>query len=72
MRVEVPTLVIWGAEDRLLLPGLTDGLDEWVPDVRVEILAGAGHWIPQERADEVNTTDPGVHRPAPKGSEPLL
>ena len=53
MRVEVPTLVIWGAEDRFLLPGLTDGIEEWVPDVRVEMLPGAGHWTPQERAEDV-------------------
>jgi pimeloyl-ACP methyl ester carboxylesterase len=54
MRVEVPTLVVWGAEDRFLLPGLTDGIEEWVPDVRVEVLPGAGHWVPQERADDLN------------------
>lgn len=54
MRVEVPTLVIWGEEDRFLLPGLTEGIEEWVPDVRVEILAGCGHWTPQEAAGEVN------------------
>jgi pimeloyl-ACP methyl ester carboxylesterase len=54
MRVEVPTLVIWGGDDRFLLPGLTDGLEEWVPDVRIEVLPGAGHWIPQERAEEVS------------------
>jgi pimeloyl-ACP methyl ester carboxylesterase len=54
MRVEIPTLVIWGEQDNKLLPGLTDGLEQWVPDVRVEILAGAGHWTPQERPAEVN------------------
>ena len=54
LRVDVPTLVIWGSEDNKLLPGLTEGLEEWVPDVRVEMLEGAGHWTPQERADEVN------------------
>ncbi|HEX6116889.1 MAG TPA: alpha/beta hydrolase [Solirubrobacterales bacterium] len=53
MRVEVPTLVVWGEEDHFLLPGLTDGIEEWVPDVRVEILPGAGHWVPQQRAAEV-------------------
>jgi epoxide hydrolase 4 len=55
MRVEVPTLVIWGGDDKYLLPGLTEGLEEWVPDVRIEILPGAGHWIPQERFVEVNS-----------------
>ncbi|MGI8462022.1 MAG: alpha/beta fold hydrolase [Solirubrobacterales bacterium] len=54
MSVDVPTLVIWGGDDKFLLPGLTDGLEQWVPDVCVEILPGAGHWVPQERAEDVN------------------
>ena len=54
MRVDVPTLVIWGSEDHALLPGLTEGLEAWVPDVRVELLGGAGHWTPQERPAEVS------------------
>jgi len=55
LHVEVPTLVIWGGADKYLLPGLTDGIEEWVPDVRVEILPGVGHWVPQERAEEFNS-----------------
>jgi pimeloyl-ACP methyl ester carboxylesterase len=50
----VPTLVIWGENDAVLLPTLTRGLDEWVPDLRVEIVKGAGHWAPYERPEEVN------------------
>ncbi|HEY6653681.1 MAG TPA: alpha/beta hydrolase [Solirubrobacterales bacterium] len=53
--VEVPTLVIWGANDTALLPSLTRGLSEWVPRLRVEIVPGAGHWVPYERPDRVNT-----------------
>jgi epoxide hydrolase 4 len=53
-RVDVPTLVIWGENDTALLPALARGLDEWVPDLRVEIVSGAGHWVPYERPDEVN------------------
>jgi pimeloyl-ACP methyl ester carboxylesterase len=52
--VNVPTLVIWGENDAALLPSLTRGLSEWVPELRVEILPGAGHWVPYERPDEVN------------------
>jgi pimeloyl-ACP methyl ester carboxylesterase len=52
--LEVPTLVIWGENDAALLPSLTRGLAEWVPDVRVEIVPGAGHWVPYERPAEVN------------------
>jgi pimeloyl-ACP methyl ester carboxylesterase len=54
-RIEVPTLVIWGENDPALLVGLTRGLEEWIPDLRVEILPGAGHWVPYERPREVNT-----------------
>jgi epoxide hydrolase 4 len=52
--VEVPTLVIWGENDAALLPSLTRGLAEWVPKLRVEIIPGAGHWVPYERPVEVN------------------
>ena len=52
--VEVPTLVIWGENDTALLPSLTRGLSEWVPRLRVEIVPGAGHWVPYERPDVVN------------------
>jgi pimeloyl-ACP methyl ester carboxylesterase len=54
MRLEVPTLVIWGENDPALLVGLTRGLERWIPDMRLEILPGAGHWVPYERPDEVN------------------
>jgi epoxide hydrolase 4 len=52
--VSVPTMVIWGKNDAVLLPSLTRGLSEWVPKLRVEIVPGAGHWVPYERPDEVN------------------
>jgi pimeloyl-ACP methyl ester carboxylesterase len=53
-QVEVPTLVIWGENDSALLPTLTRGLSEWVPRLRIEIIPGAGHWVPFERGDRVN------------------
>ncbi len=54
MTLDVPTLVIWGQNDPALLTGLTRGLEEWIPDLRLEILPGAGHWVPYERPGEVN------------------
>ena len=29
-------------------------LSEWVPELQVEIVPGAGHWVPYERPDEVS------------------
>jgi pimeloyl-ACP methyl ester carboxylesterase len=54
MRLEVPTLVIWGENDPALLIGLTRGLEQWIPDLRVETIRGAGHWVPYEKPEEVN------------------
>jgi pimeloyl-ACP methyl ester carboxylesterase len=53
-RVSIPTLVIWGEKDSVLLPTLTRGLGQWIPDLRVESVPGGGHWIPYEKPDEVN------------------
>lgn len=53
-QVQVATLVIWGENDAALLPTLTRGLEQWVPDLRVEIVPDAGHWVPYERPERVN------------------
>ena len=55
MRLELPTLVIWGERDPALLLGLTRGLEEWIPEMRLRVLPGAGHWVPYERPTEVNS-----------------
>jgi pimeloyl-ACP methyl ester carboxylesterase len=55
--VRVPTRVIWAEGDTALLPSLLDGLDEFVPDLRVVRVPGATHWIIHEQplrvADEI-------------------
>jgi len=52
--VEVPTLVIWGEQDRFLGKELNNGLSRWVRDLTVHYIAEAGHWVQQERPLEVN------------------
>lgn len=49
LTVDVPTLVLWAMEDTALLPSLVDGLEEYVPDLTVERVPGATHWIVHER-----------------------
>lgn len=51
--VRVPTTVLWGEQDRALLPGLLDGLQRWVPSLRVERVPQASHWIVHEQPDRV-------------------
>lgn len=52
--VEVPTLLIWGQQDRFLGKELNDGLSRWVKDLTVHYIADAGHWVQQEKPQEVN------------------
>lgn len=49
LTIGVPTFVMWGMEDTALLPSLVDGLDEYVPDLTLERVPGATHWIIHER-----------------------
>jgi len=53
LTVEVPTLVIWALEDVALLPGLLDGLEDYVPKMQLRKVPGATHWIVHERPDHV-------------------
>lgn len=51
--VHVPTLVIWGESDPALPKSLLDGLDDFVPDLRVERIPGT-HWVVHEQGERVN------------------
>ncbi len=53
--VDVPVLVIWGAEDRVFHVSQAHALSRAVPDAQVEIVAQAGHVPHLERPDEVVT-----------------
>ena len=53
LAVKVPTLVIWGERDRFLLPGCLDGLNRYIPDLRIERIADASHWIVHEQEARV-------------------
>jgi len=52
--VRVPTLVVWGMRDTALLPGNLDGLDACVPDLRIERLPNASHWVMHEEPERLN------------------
>jgi epoxide hydrolase 4 len=53
-RIAAETLVIWGMRDAALVPELTEGLERWAPNVRVERIPDAGHWVQHERPAVVN------------------
>ena len=47
--VKVPTLVIWAEDDTALPVSLIDGLEAFVPTMRLVRVPGATHWIVHER-----------------------
>ncbi len=47
--VTLPTLVLWGMGDTALPPALVDGLEEFVPQMQLERIEGATHWIVHEQ-----------------------
>ncbi len=49
--VKLPTLVIWGEHDVALPPSLLDGLDAWVPRMRLVRVPDATHWIVHEKPE---------------------
>jgi pimeloyl-ACP methyl ester carboxylesterase len=53
LTVHRPTLVMWAMDDTALLPGLVDGLERWVPDLTLEKIHGASHWVLHEQPERV-------------------
>lgn len=50
----VPTLVIWGDGDSALVEENLDGLEAYVPDLTVQRIPDATHWVIHERPALVN------------------
>jgi pimeloyl-ACP methyl ester carboxylesterase len=50
--VTQPTLVIWGMQDKALLPSQLEGLETMVPDLTV-VHVDAGHFVPWEAPEAV-------------------
>jgi len=53
-RIEAPVLVIWGEKDPFLSPELAEPDRYWVPNLRIERLPDAGHFVAEDRPEKVN------------------
>ncbi len=54
-KVDVPALFVAGERDAVLRMTPPEIMDDWVLDLRGKVIVpGAGHWIQQERPEEVN------------------
>jgi pimeloyl-ACP methyl ester carboxylesterase/2-polyprenyl-6-methoxyphenol hydroxylase-like FAD-dependent oxidoreductase len=53
-RIDAPALVIWGEQDIFLGPELAEPDRSLVPDLRVERLPQASHWVQMDQPELVN------------------
>ncbi len=52
--LDVPTLMIWGEEDKALGKELTYGTQAYVRDFRIRYIPNCSHWVQQEQPELVN------------------
>jgi pimeloyl-ACP methyl ester carboxylesterase len=52
--IRVPTLVIWGEQDKALLSGNLVGLEAFVPNLRVKRIPDGSHWVVHEHPALIN------------------
>jgi epoxide hydrolase 4 len=52
-RIDHRVLLIWGEQDQALTIRMTHGLEEWVPNLRIERLPEASHWVAEEAPERV-------------------
>ncbi|MFM0503175.1 MULTISPECIES: alpha/beta fold hydrolase [Paraburkholderia] len=54
LQVQVPTLILWGEQDRFLLRGCLDGVEQYFPQLRVERIQEGSHWVIHEFPHKIN------------------
>ncbi|MFT5839193.1 MAG: pimeloyl-ACP methyl ester carboxylesterase [Flavobacteriales bacterium] len=54
IRITCPTLILWGEQDQAFVNENIDGIEKYVPNVRVKRFPKASHWLQHELPDEVN------------------
>lgn len=52
--ITMPTLMVAADRDPVLPAALTNGMERWVPDLRVRIIENCGHWTQQEQPAALN------------------
>jgi pimeloyl-ACP methyl ester carboxylesterase len=52
-RQTAPTLIVWGRDDRFLVPAYAERFAELLPSAEIEWIDGAGHMVPVEQPDPV-------------------
>jgi len=65
--IEAPALMICAADDHVLPPVLTQGMEKWIPHLKRVILHDASHWVQHEQPDALIST-PHTNAPSTASS----
>jgi 2-hydroxy-6-oxonona-2,4-dienedioate hydrolase len=56
-QVQYPVQIIWGEKDAVAFPSVSERAAicrALVPDIRIDVIPGAGHWVQYEAAEAFN------------------
>ena len=53
-KIEVPTMLIWGERDPVFHKEMSEDFSDWVPNLRLERIPEAGHFVQTDAAEKVN------------------
>lgn len=53
-RIDIPVMMIWGTEEKVFIRETLENFSEWVPDLRIERVPGAGHFVQTDAPERVN------------------
>ncbi|MBO6635619.1 MAG: alpha/beta hydrolase, partial [Parvibaculum sp.] len=53
-KVTAPSLMISAADDIVLRPEMTIGMEQYVPDLEKHVIPDCGHWTQSEKPEELN------------------
>ncbi|MGW3203863.1 alpha/beta fold hydrolase [Streptomyces sp. NPDC001135] len=67
-RLAVPTLLLGGERDNVVVPSMLAGAEPYADELRVRLVPGAGHFLPQERPEEVAEAIRELFAPSPMRS----
>lgn len=54
IRIMVPTLILWGEQDQAFVSTMLDGIEEYVPNCKIQKFADASHWLHHEQPEKIN------------------
>jgi pimeloyl-ACP methyl ester carboxylesterase len=54
IRINVPTLILWGEQDQAFVKENLNGVEAFVPDCTIERFESASHWLMHEKPIEIN------------------